>query len=50
MHLNETVSPSATVFWAALVVSLTPSGLSKNLNQIISDISSLIHFACLEGA
>ena len=32
MHLNVTVSPSATVFCAALEVSPTPSGLSKNLN------------------
>ena len=39
MHLNVTVSPSVTVFCAALVVSLTPSGLSKNLNQIKISIS-----------
>ena len=36
MHLNVTAAPSVTVFCAALVVSLTPSGLSKNLNQIMS--------------
>ena len=34
MHLNLTVSPSVTVFCEALVVSLAPSGLSKNENQI----------------
>ena len=34
MHLNATVSPSVTVFCEALVVSLAPSGLSKNVNQI----------------
>ena len=34
MHLNVTVSPSVTVFCEALVVSLAPSGLSKNVNQI----------------
>ena len=39
MHLNETAAPSVTVFCAALVVSLTPSGLSKNLNQIKISIS-----------
>ena len=33
MHLNVTVSPSVTVFCAALVVSVAPSGLSKNVNQ-----------------
>ena len=39
MHLNVTAAPSVTVFCAALVVSLTPSGLSKNLNQIKISIS-----------
>ena len=34
LHLNVTVSPSVTVFCEALVVSLAPSGLSKNVNQI----------------
>ena len=34
MHVNITVSPSMTVFCEALVVSLAPSGLSKNVNQI----------------
>ena len=34
MHVNVTVSPSMTVFCEALVVSLEPSGLSKNVNQI----------------
>ena len=34
MHVNVTVSPSMTVFCEALVVSLAPSGLSKNENQI----------------
>ena len=33
MHLNVTVSPLMTVFCEALVVSLAPSGLSKNVNQ-----------------
>ena len=34
MHLNVTVSPSVTVFCGALVVSLVPSSLSKNTDQI----------------
>ena len=34
LHLNVTVSPSVTVFCEALMVSLAPSGLSKNVNQI----------------
>ena len=42
MHVNVTVSPSVTVFCAALVVSLTPSGLSKSLNQI--KISIAVYF------
>ena len=42
MHLNVTVSPSVTVFCAALVVSLAPSGLSKNINQI--KISITVYF------
>ena len=33
MHSNVTVSPLMTVFCEALVVSLAPSGLSKNVNQ-----------------
>ena len=33
MHLNVTVSPLMMVFCEALVVSLAPSGLSKNVNQ-----------------
>ena len=41
MHLNVTASPSVTVFCAALVVSLTPSGLSTNLNQNLN--LSLFH-------
>ena len=36
MHLNVTAYPSGTVFCAALVVSLAPSGLSTNLNQNLS--------------
>ena len=34
MHLNATVSPSVTVFPEAFVMSLAPSGLSKNINKI----------------
>ena len=41
MHLNVTASPSVTVFFAASVVSLTPSGLSTNLNQNLN--LSLFH-------
>ena len=41
MHLNVTASPSVTVFCAALVVSLTPSGLSTNLKQNLN--LSLFH-------
>ena len=34
MHMNVTVSPSVAVFCEALVMSLAPSGLSENVNQI----------------
>ena len=43
MHLNVIVSPSVTVFCVALVMSLTPSGLSRNLNQNQNVNLSLVH-------
>ena len=43
MHLNVIVSPSVTVFCVALVMSLTPSGLSRNLNQNQNVNLSLFH-------
>ena len=33
-HENVTLSPCVTVFAAALVVKVVPSGLSTNMNQM----------------